>query len=215
MPFICMRRSDIPNGTLQVLDLWPNTSARHPTDPAGQTKYVNRYQNDTLAALSSQRTVAEYKGVAAYLIDHVEDNNTNVSLTVTMANGGAAAIAALVDAGSAVTVAAVNAALVAGGASAGTELTGNGSNGSLTDLLKILAGAEYVLPSGSLVGNKAVPAALGSFTTGQYRATYSSGALSSSIAEGQLSVFCDSTFEYGEDAGAALVVYADDGTLLS
>jgi hypothetical protein len=215
MPFICLRRSDIPAGTLQVLDLWPNTSQRNQSiDPAGQTKYINRFQNDTLAALAANATVAEYKGLAAYLIDHVEDNVANVTITVTVANAAAVAIAAAVNAGTALTLAAVNAALVAAGAGAGTQLNGNGSDGRLSDLLKICAGAEYVLPAGSLVGGVAGGASLGSFTVGQYRATYEGSALFSSIAEGQIAGFASATFEYDGIVGPALVVYADDGSVL-
>lgn len=219
MPFICLRRSDIPDGTLQVLDLWPNTSQRNQAiDPAGQTKYVNRFQNSTLAALVANATVAEYKGIAAYLIDHVEDNVTNVTITVAVANASANAIVALVNAGSAVTLAAVNNALVANGvanAGAGTQLNANGSDGVLADLLKVLAGAEYVLPAGSVVGGVAGGASLGSFTTGTYRATYTGSALFSSIAEGQIAGFSDSTFDYGGTTGAALVVYDDTGAVLT
>jgi hypothetical protein len=214
MPFICLRRSDIPAGTLQVLDLWPNTSQRNPSiDPVGQTKYINRFQNDTLA-LSGTALAAEYKGLAAYLIDHVEDNVANVTITVTVANAAAVAIAAAVNAGTALTLAAVNAALVAAGAGAGTQLNGNGSDGRLSDLLKICAGAEYVLPAGSLVGGVAGGASLGSFTVGQYRATYEGSALFSSIAEGQIAGFASATFEYDGIVGPALVVYADDGSVL-
>jgi hypothetical protein len=215
MPFICLRRSDIPAGTLQVLDLWPNTSQRNPSiDPVGQTKYIQRYQNDTLAALSANATVAEYRGIAAYLIDHVEDNVTNVTITVTVANAAAVAIAALVDAGSAVTLAVVNAALVTAGAGAGTQLNANGSDGVLANLLRVLAGAEYVLPRGRVVGGVAGGASLGSFTAGQYRATYEGSALFSSIAEGQIAGFSSATFSYDDVVGPALVVYADDGSVL-
>jgi hypothetical protein len=113
-----MKRTDIPNGVLQVLDLQPNVSQRNGSiDPPGQTKYVNRPQNDTLAALAANLTVAEYKGIAAYLIDHVEDNVANVAITVGVANASANAIVALLNAGSALTLAAINNALVANGVS--------------------------------------------------------------------------------------------------
>lgn len=135
MPFIAMRRTDIPNGVLQVLDLVPNTSLRNSIyDPAGQTKYVNRLVNDTLGPLAANRTTATYEGLAAYLIDHVEDNVANVAITVAVANASANAIVALVNAGSAVTLAAVNTALTANGvanAGAGTQLNANGSMASL------------------------------------------------------------------------------------
>ena len=93
-----------------------------------------------------------------------------------------------------------------------------GSLGTLAQLLKILAGAEYVVPAGTGadVGAAAYKAAVaGAFTTGQYRATYDSGALNISLGEGHLSQFIASTFEYGGTTGAALVVYADDGTVMS
>lgn len=214
MPYIAMRRTDIPNGVLQVLDLVPNTSLRNQIyDPIGQTKYINRFSTDTLAALSANATVAEYSGLAAYLIDHVEDNVANVAITVTVANAAAVGITALLDAGSAVTVAAVNAELIAAGAGAGTQLNANNSNGSITDVLQILAGGQYVLPSGSVVGGVTPPAALGSFVSGVYLPTYDTGAFQISLGSGQLSVFTSSSFDYLGTTGAALAVYNDDGTL--
>lgn len=218
MPYICMIRDDIPDGILQVLDLYPNTSLRNLIyDPAGQTKYVNRLQNDTVA-VSSSVTSAEYKGLAAYLIDAVADGGDNGALTAAQANAMATAILAVLDAGSACTLAAINTALQT--VQAATELTGASTDsvGTLADVLKILAGAEYVVPAGTAAdagaGNFKESLA-GSFTTGQYRNTYDSFALYSSIGEGALSEFTASTFEYGGTTGAALVVLDDDGTLLS
>jgi hypothetical protein len=214
--YICLSRSDIPDGTLQVLDLWPNTSQRNQvTDPAGQTKYINRYENSTLLALAANVTTAEFKGISAYLIDHVIRNATNVTISVANANTAAGDIAAAVDAGTVLSVGGVNAILQAATGDATTSLNAGGSNGVLTDLLQICAGAEYILPSGSLVGALAAPANLGSFTVGQYRATCESGALFSSIAEGNIAGFSSATFEYGGTTGAALVVYDDLGAVLS
>lgn len=217
MPYIAMRRTDIPNGVLQVLDLVPNTSLRNQIyDPIGQTKYINRFSTSTLAALAANRTVAEYSGLAAYLIDHVEDNVANVAITVAVANAAANAIVVLLNAGSAVTVAAVNTALTANGvanAGAGTQLDANNSNGAIASVLQILAGGQYVLPAGSLVGAVTPPAALGSFTSGVYLPTYDTGAFQISLGSGQLSVFTSSAFDYLGTTGAALAVYNDDGTL--
>lgn len=214
MPYIAMRRTDIPNGVLQVLDLVPNTSLRNQIyDPIGQTKYINRFSTDTLAALSANRTIAEYSGLAAYLIDHVEDNVANVAITVTVANAAATAITALLNAGSAVTVAAVDAALVAAGAGAGTGLSTNNSNGAIASVLQILAGGQYVLPAGSLVGGVTPPAADGSFVSGVYLPTYDTGAFQISLGSGQLAVFTSAAFDYLGTTGAALAVYNDDGTL--
>ena len=103
---------------------------------------------------------------------------------------------------------------------ANTELTsagGSASTGVLTDLLKILAGGEFVLPAGSVTETPTGtfdPTAKGSFTTGQYRNTYDGFALSASLGEGALSQFVASTYEYGGTTGAALVVYSDLGAVM-
>lgn len=218
MPYICMIREDIPDGILQVLDLYPNTSLRNQIyDPAGQTKYVNRLQNDTVA-VSSSATSAEYKGLAAYLIDAVCDGGDDGALTAAQANSMATAIIAVLDAGTACTLANINTALQT--VQGATELTAGGtaSVGLLADVLKILAGAEYVVPAGTdadtgagnFKGSKA-----GAFTTGQYRNTYDGFSLNISIGEGALSQFIASTYEYGDTAGAALVVFDDTGAVMS
>jgi len=215
MPFICLRRSDIPAGTLQVLDLWPNTSQRNQAiDPAGQTKYVNRFQNDTLSLVGTA-TAAEYKGLAAYFVDHVVRNAGNVPITAAVANLIAGDIAAAVTAGTAVTLAVVNASIQARTGDATSTLTAGGSNGTLADVLKVCAGGEYVLPAGTVVvtGLNA-PVNAGSFTTGTYRATYTGSALASSVAEGQIHGFASASFEYDGVTGAALVVYDDSGNVL-
>lgn len=226
MPYICMIRDDIPNGTLQVLDLFPNTSLRNQVvDPPGQTKYVNRCQNDTVSTVASggnDVTTAEFKGVAAYLLDHVESGGLAAgtgALTDAHANTIAAALIARLDTGAAMDLASVNAVLSA--TAANTELTnagGSASTGSLADLLKILAGGEYVLPAASrteVPTNTFNATVSGAFTTGQYRNTYESFALSASIAEGQLSYYTSADFEYYGSTDAAVVVLADDGTVMS
>lgn len=216
MPYICLRRSDIPAGTLQVLDLWPNTSQRNQAiDPAGQTKYVNRYQNDTLS-VSGGATVAEYSGLAAYFVDHVVKNAANIPITAAVANLIAGDVAAAVDAGTAVTLAVVNASIQARTGDGTSTLTTGNSNGTIADVLKICAGGEYVLPAGTTVVTGAnAPVNAGAFTSGQYRATYEGSALFSSIAEGQIAGFASASFEYDGTTGAALVVYDDSGNVLT
>lgn len=220
MPYICQTRSDIPEGVLQVLDLRPNTSQRNYIyDPPGQTKYIRRPQNDTVATSGAGPivTVAEYKGVAAWLIDTIEDTPNGDALTATQANTIAAALVAEMEAGNALTVSDVNAVIAA-------TVTGSGigqgnSVGTLDELLAILAGAEYTLPAGSTVdsdGSTFVASAAGSLDLADtYRVTYETGSLRISRGEGHLSGFADSAFEYGGTAGAAVVVYLDDGSLLT
>lgn len=79
MPYICLARTDIPDGTLQVLDLFPNTSLRSDIDPPGQTRYLNRVQNDNIvidpATGQTRRPDAPMqaiRGIQAYLVDVVD-----------------------------------------------------------------------------------------------------------------------------------------------
>lgn len=213
--YVCRLRTDVPAAAIQWLDLKPNTSQRSLVyEKTPQTGYLlGRVQNDTLAALSANLTVAEYEGLAAYLIDNVIDNVSNVTITVTVANAAAVAFVAQMDAGSTLDV---NAALVtSGGAGAGTTLTSSGGTGDLLDILKIMSGGVYTLPEGSEVGALAAGAELGSFDEDVYRQLYLSGALRMSVFEGDLAAFADAAFDYDSTAGAALIVYLDDGTVLA
>lgn len=215
--YVCRIRTDIPTGALQWTDLKPNTSQRNLVyEGAGQTGYLaDRVTSDTVGALAANATTAVYSGLAAYLIDHVIRNGST-TITPAIANASAAAIIAQLDAQANIDV---NAALTANGvanAPAGTTLTTNGSNGKLVEVLKILSGGLYVLPSGSVVGGLAAGAALGSFTNdAQYRQLYVTGALQISCGEGQLAGFSSSSFEYDGVTGAALNVYDYEGTSLT
>jgi hypothetical protein len=78
MPYIIMKRDDIPAATLQVLDLEPNVSQRNLTlDPPGQTKYVNPVVNETVVTYiptGMERTVfRDVSGLAAWFITNVPD----------------------------------------------------------------------------------------------------------------------------------------------
>jgi len=215
--YICRIRTDVP--VVPITELRPNTSRRQfPYEPHGQSGYLgDRVENDTLAALVGNATVAAYDGLAAYLIDNVIDNG-GATITVAVANATADAIIALLDAGSPVTLAAINNALVANGvanAGAGTTLTTGGSTGTVVDVLKILSGGKYDLPAGSVVGGLAAGAQLGSFDDDGYRQLYVTGALQISCGEGELATYADATFTYAGAAGAALVVYDSTGAVLT
>jgi len=214
MPYLCKIRTDIPDSILQILDLQPNESQRNLIyEPRGQNKYLNRVTNDTVA-LTGTVTAAAYEGVAAWLIDTIEDTGDGGALTAVQANTIALALIAAMDAGAASTTAAVNAIVQATVAASGIGL-GN-SVGTLAELLKILAGGEYIVP----VGTAADPAALaykgvaaGAFTSGQFLQTRQSGALEISLGDGHLAQFTAATYSYGGVAGAAVIVYDDDGTV--
>jgi len=80
MPYICLARNDVPNGSVQVLDLKPNTSQPQPRLAPGQTKYVNR----TILgdALSVTGTAAFSPSAAGYL-----SNSTNTVTTLEAISG--------------------------------------------------------------------------------------------------------------------------------
>lgn len=217
--YIARVRTDIDAGTLQWTDLTPNSSQHIPSlQPVTQTGYLgSRVGNDTLAALTGgTTTAAEYEGLAAYLIDNVIDLVSGVTITVTVANATAVALIARLDAGSTISAANFTAAIVAAGGGAGTTIDGGGSTGTLRELLQIMAGATYTLPTGSVVGGLAAALDAGTLdTTTMGRQIYVSGALQISCAEGQLSVYAANTFSFGGVAGRALVVYDSDGAVIT
>jgi len=92
MPYIIMKRSDIPDGTLQVLDMEPNTSQRNYTlDAPGQTKYVNAVNNEPVVTLGAGPVTLfrEAEGLSAWFLTRTDDG-TGVAaagdITVTAGN---------------------------------------------------------------------------------------------------------------------------------
>lgn len=136
MPYICLRRSDIPAGVLQVTDFWPNASQRNQSiDPQPQGP---RYPNQPVTAtpvLSSTGLAQRYfataqSGLAAYLTANVE-GPSGAALTPAQADAAAAAVIAAMRAGGAMTSSAINALLLTTAAVAATgtlTFTGNALN---------------------------------------------------------------------------------------
>jgi len=232
MPFVCITRTDIPPATLQVLDLRPNTSQRSLIyDPPGQTKYVSfRPQNDNVVTAQPGGggtvilTETAFRGLAAYLIDRVEDTPNGDALTAAEANTIAAALIVILNGAGALTLAVVNATIALTVAGSGIGL--GGSTATLLDILRILSGDEYFLPARSSVdvdGSTFDTVVRGFFAEDatdtsqrfqQVRRTYSSGSLQISLGEGHLAGFVDPNFSYLGTTGRAVVVYNDDGTVL-
>jgi hypothetical protein len=76
MPYIIMKRNDIPDGILQVLDMEPNTSQRNYTlDPPGQTKYVNAAENQSVVTTGAGPIIMHRaaNGLAGWLITNTND----------------------------------------------------------------------------------------------------------------------------------------------
>jgi hypothetical protein len=215
--YVCRIRTDVPAAAIQWLDLKPNTSQRNLVyEKVPQTGYLlARAASDTVVAAGTV-TAADYSGLAAYLIDRVQDEVSGFTLAPATVNGAATTLLGDLDAGNVIDGAAVTAALVGAGAGAATALDGTGSTGDLADVLKILSGGDYTLPAGHDIDpGTALAAQGGSFDDDGYRQLYLSGALQMSCAEGDLAGFADAAFEYDGTAGAALAVYRDDGSLLT
>jgi len=93
MPYICLAQ-DLDDGTVQILDLDPDSSQRHPAmDPAGATRYVNRPGTDGSAVQLDTGVLTEdhLVGLGAYLLDLVEPGGlqaTGGTLTCTGALAG-------------------------------------------------------------------------------------------------------------------------------
>lgn len=119
MPYIIMKRNDIPDGTLQVLDLEPNVSQRNLTlDPPGQTKYVNAVENDTVVTTGTGPIVMHRaaKGLAAWIITNTNDG-TGAAGTGTFT----VAVATPINPGDTVTVGAQLFTAVAGARTSGSN----------------------------------------------------------------------------------------------
>jgi hypothetical protein len=224
MPFLVMRRADIPGGVLQQVDLWPNTSQRNFIYPPGdgQTGYIrNRPTETTLVgnvALGPPVVASvELTGLAAYLIGNIDTGAGpgDAPFTAAQADAAATAIYAAATAGTVLTLTAVNAILAA--QVAATELNAQGSTGVLTEVLGILSGRVYTIAAGTEMSDGAglFVARSGAFTdAGEFRPIYDTGRLRVSLLNGNLSLMKGSTFTYLGTTGAAIVVYDDDGTVM-
>jgi len=227
MPFICKRRTDIPNGVLQITDFWPNASQRNQSiDPQAQgPRYVSAPVTNTVVLSSTGATQRYFataqSGLAAYLIANVA-TGAGAAMTPAEANVAAAALIAAMVAGTAQGLAAVNVILAA--AAAGSDLTAGGSTGTLVDVLRILSGATYTVPAATIVqvvvstfNPQTGPAAwnAANFDYDTYKdILVSDSSFYISIADGQIGGFSSATFSYKGTAGAALVVYDNAGAVL-
>lgn len=223
--FICLARADLADNGLQVTDLWPNTSQKSAIyEPGlGQTGYLSfTPQNDVVATTGAGpiTTNALYSGIAAWMIDNIENvGGGGIPLTPAIANAIGPLLLARVVAGQTLTVANVNAAIVAAGAAASGIGVGN-STGTLIDLLKVMQGFAYVLPAGSQVDDGAGAFAAphvpnGSFvltgTNGRnLRELELTGALRLSRNQGVLSKLAAATYVFDDP----LLVYGAGGTAL-
>lgn len=224
MPFICLARTDIPNSTLQVTDLWPNKSQYNPTldPPAVGPLYIDAVTTATVTLSGAFAFTKAVAGVAAYLVANVQAAGAGgAALTPTQANAAATAIIAAMRAGSSLSLAAINAILVIA-AGAGTELTtagGSLSTGAVSDVLRILAGITYTVPAGTTVQAAGVftPQAsaatwnAANFAVGHKDILPTDSSFYQSLAYGKIAGFKSASFSYLGVTGAAITVYDDAG----
>jgi hypothetical protein len=219
--FLIMRRPDIPDGVLQVVDLWPNTSSKNYIYPPGlgQTGYVHNIPFVDITGLTTAGPPvvadADLTGVAAYLIGNIDTGAGagGAPFTDAQAVQAAGLLRVIAEAGTALDASAVNATLAT--VVAGTSLSGGGSTGVLSELLAVMAGQGYLIPAGSELsdGGGAFAGRVGDFVEGVYKQLYDIGHFKCSNLNGNISLMKSSNFEYDGTMGAAVTVYAADGTL--
>ena len=231
MPFICLRRADIPNSTLQVTDFWPNRSQFNPSQgPAAQgPRYVAAPVTNAvvLTDVGGVKTFTGAKsGLAAYLMANVQAlGAAGVALTPAEATAAAAALIVIMRAAGSLSLASINVSLAAS-VGVGTELTtlgGSLSTGTVMDVLRILSGATYTVAAGTQVqagGVFTAQAGAPAWNTANFDFDAYSDILvmdSSfyiSLAQGQLAGFTGATFSYLGTVSPALVAYDDAGSVL-
>ncbi len=150
--YIVFARKDIHPNRPQILDLYPNTSQRNSVlDGAGQTGYLSWIaQNDTMAAHTNDggvlKATGTYYGLATYLAARIDDITTapgqHLTPTAPNCNTIATAILARVKAGSALTLAGINAAIQVTLATSGIVGTGT-STATVEEILRIVSGEVF------------------------------------------------------------------------
>lgn len=229
MPFICLRRTDIPNSILQITDLWPNKSQFNPVidPPAVGPRYIDAPVSNTVVLSNPAGVIyvfaAAYSGLAAYLLVNVQKGGVGGGmLTPANADTAAAALIARMRAGNSLTLADINAVLVAAGG-AGTELTNAGgslSTGTVMDILRIMSGVTYTVPAGTQI-QAAGPIFNPQVAPVVFNATCfdpnildilpTDSAFYLSMNAGKIAGFKASTFTYLAITGAAITVYDNAG----
>lgn len=220
--YLIMRRTDILDGVLQAVDLWPNTSSKNYVYPPGlgQTGYVHNILAPAITGLTAAgppvTALTDLTGVAAYLIGNIDTGAVagGAPFTDAEADAAAAALVAIAQAGTVLDAAAVDAALAA--VVAATTLSGGGSTGVLTDLLAVMAGNVWLVPAGSALSDGAglFAGQVGLFVEGTYKQLYDTGQFLVSNLNGNVSLLKSPAFTYDNTLGAAVTVYSSTGTLL-
>lgn len=168
--------------------------------------------NPNLAPADANVAITETVADGGFAVAGMAGATASAALTAAEASTDADDILTIVAAGTALDLATVNAALT----------TGSLASSQHSDLMDVLAGRRYLVPSGTTIENGANEFAVSfpegsdsGFVEGSLRNIYATGALRISVGEGNLSRYLSADFNYLDTAGAAVAVYADDGSLFT
>jgi len=163
--------------------------------------------NDNQNQLTASQNSANTENVAdgGFAVANFAGATDSDALTVAEAAQNVTDVITEAQSGNALTLAAINTALTTG------VITG----GQVSEILDILAGRNFELPAASTLETAGEFIAAGAFddTEAGFRAIYDGGFFRNSWTSGRLSLMRAASFEYGGVAGAAVNVYADDGSV--
>jgi hypothetical protein len=216
MPYIIKSNTTVPDGVVQIKDLWPSkTHANAVIDPKPYGfRYINGPQNTALTSFYATANAfnQECSGLSAYIICNI-GGALATAMSLANANAWANSIIARAVAGQALALANINAVKPGG--------VDDAAAGDVANILSILAGASYVVPAGHVfqAAGVFVPAATDFFVNNEARMFDSSFYISNAI--GDISVMKSDAFVYldttatppANTTGALVTIYADDGTL--
>lgn len=223
MPHIILKRNDIQRGSLQILDLKPNTSIRSLIyDTVPQSKYVDPVEraDATILSVGGVITISqEIRGLEAWFLTNI-DNGAGAALTPAEATTNVDDVLTLLAFGDLNSAAGT---LQLGDIN-GALTTGSITAGQLQAVLDVLGGQGYTVPAGVQIeaaGAFNVQPAIG-VAGGPYydpiRRTYDTSSLLLSVRQGELAGLLRNDFTHqgnGGTNGEAVVVYNDDGTLFT
>ena len=207
--YICLARNDLADNLLQVLDLTlkPNYVTQAPSiSPPRQNEYVTwEPQWDTVAVSGATDIVTTTcYGLAAYLIDTIENQAGNVTLTAAEANAIAAALVSAMAYKQDLTIAAVNVIVALTVAASGIGI--GASTATVEEILRILSGEVYKLSALAVLSPGGAHAfsniAVGGFTSlgatdhRNFRKIAHTSLLTASVATGALSKLINRGFSW-------------------
>jgi len=223
--YITVTRTDIPNGVLQIRDLYPNPSDFNAViDPYPQGPfYLSQPENNSVATTADgdKRTITStVSGLAAYLIATLRGNDLGggdyEALTASEANTIATNLVSRMR--NSLALQAANITDIADNTQADSSVAAP-STTRVADILAIMTGAIFTLPAGHQVqdtnGVFSPIAAIDidDFFTGEKNNRVLASDIAVSAAKGALSVMLSDNFNYKGTANNCVAIYNSDGSV--